>query len=379
MKTFLFPGQGSQSKGMGKDLFDEFKELTAKADEILGYSIRELCVDNPKKELNQTQFTQPALFVVNALFYLKKVEESGKPDYVSGHSLGEFNALLAAECFDFETGLKLVKRRGELMGEATGGGMAAISNASREQIESILKENGLTNIELANFNTPSQVVISGLRDEVGKAQPFFQKDGMRYNALNTSGAFHSKYMQPSKEKFEAYLKEFKFSDLKIPVISNVTARPYEADAVIKNLSDQMTSSVRWSESIQYLMGLGDMEFEEIRAKVLTKIVKQIKEETSKSQTDAVQEQVAVETPPVEKLEPAPQANDGTNGKKSLTAEEKVNTWNQSHPIGTKVKSEIVEDEGLETRTEAVVLFGHRAAVYLKGFNGYFDLDELVAL
>jgi len=175
MKTHMFPGQGSQSKGMGGTLFDEFKELTHKADKILGYSIKELCLEDPRRELNQTQFTQPALYVVNALSYFKKVEESGqKPDFVVGHSLGEFSALLAAECIDFEAGLKLVKKRGELMSQATGGGMAAILNATKEKIETILKENGLTNIDLANYNTPSQIVISGLKDEIGKATSFRQ-------------------------------------------------------------------------------------------------------------------------------------------------------------------------------------------------------------
>src|SRR5689334_5966402 len=129
MKAFVFPGQGSQAKGMGGTLFDEFQELTEKADRILGYSIKELCLEDPRKELNRTQFTQPALYVVNAFSYFAKIRETGqKPDYVAGHSLGEFNALLAAECFDFEAGLEIVKKRGELMSEATGGGMAAILN-----------------------------------------------------------------------------------------------------------------------------------------------------------------------------------------------------------------------------------------------------------
>src|SRR5690606_35248979 len=144
----MFPGQGSQSKGMGGMLFDEFQELTEKADKILGYSIKELCLEDSGKELGQTQFTQPALYVVNALSYFKKIKETGqKPDFVAGHSLGEFNALLAAECFDFEAGLKLVKKRGELMSEAGGGGMAAIINAGKEEIESILEKNGLTGID----------------------------------------------------------------------------------------------------------------------------------------------------------------------------------------------------------------------------------------
>lgn len=111
MKVFMFPGQGSQYRGMGGALFDDFKELTARADHVLGYSIKELCLEDPRRELNKTQFTQPALYVVNALCCLRKVQETGaKPDFLVGHSLGEFNALLAAECFDFETGLQLSAR-----------------------------------------------------------------------------------------------------------------------------------------------------------------------------------------------------------------------------------------------------------------------------
>ncbi|MGO4778772.1 acyltransferase domain-containing protein, partial [Lysobacter sp. 2RAB21] len=133
MKTYMFPGQGSQARGMGGDLFDAYPELTAKADAVLGYSIKELCLEDPRRELGKTQFTQPALYVVNALSYYKRIQDTGEtPDYLAGHSLGEFNALLAAECFDFETGLKLVKKRGELMSQATQGAMAAIVNATRE-------------------------------------------------------------------------------------------------------------------------------------------------------------------------------------------------------------------------------------------------------
>ena len=212
MSTFVFPGQGSQSKGMGGVLFDEFTELTKKADEILGYSIKELCLEDPRRELNKTQFTQPALYVVNALSYYKKIAETGSnPNYLAGHSLGEFNALSAAGCFDFEVGLKLVKKRGALMGQAMGGGMAAIINSSKEEIESILKNNGLMNIDIANYNTPSQIVISGLRNEIGEAQALFEGNSALYYPLNTSGAFHSRYMQSAKEKFEMYLNKFQFS------------------------------------------------------------------------------------------------------------------------------------------------------------------------
>ena len=396
MKVFMFPGQGSQSKGMGGDLFDDFKDLTQRADDILGYSIKELCLSDPKRELNKTQFTQPALYVVNAFSYLKKIEISGKkPDYVAGHSLGEFNALLAAECFDFDAGLKMVKKRGELMSQAPEGGMAAILNATKEQIESILQEKGLTNIDLANYNTPSQIVISGPIEEIAAAQEFFQKGEMLYYPLNTSGAFHSRIMQPVKDKFESYIKKFKFAAPKIPVISNVTARPYGEDDVVKNLSTQLASGVRWSASIQYLFSLENlsdsMEFEEVgNGEVLTKIFKTIKSETTKSISELAIKDDANELDETPKPEVNIESNQIAAGENSsqksliekndtnveTKAEEKVYSWNSKYPVGTKVKSTTMDYDLLETRTEAVVLFGHRAAVYVKDYNGYFDLDEL---
>jgi len=375
MKTFMFPGQGAQTKGMGGDLFDHFKELTDKADSILGYSIKKLCLEDPRGELNKTQFTQPALYTVNALSYFKKLEETGKkPDFLAGHSLGEFNALMAAECFDFETGLKLVQKRGELMGQVTGGGMAAMLNASKEEIETTLKKNGLNNVYLANYNSPSQIVISGSAEEIAKAEPLFKKGKIRFYPLNTSGAFHSKFMQDAMEQFKEYLKGYAFSELKTPVISNVTARPYENAAILDTLSRQIASTVQWSESVQYLIALGRrrsdaMEFEELGpGNVLTTLVETIKKQTPNTVLDQYFKQ------------------DNENGgsenaapKKSADAAEKVSTWNQKYPIGTKVKSTIMDYDDLETRTEAVVLFGHRAAVYMKGYNGYFDLDEVVPI
>jgi len=387
MKTYMFPGQGSQFRGMGEGVFDRFAELTEKADEILGFSIKELCLEDPRKELNKTQFTQPALYIVNALSYYKILEDKGvEPDFVAGHSLGEFNALLAAGCYDFEVGLKLVKKRGELMSQAPQGGMAAILNGSKEQIESILERNGLHNIDLANFNTPSQIVISGARDEIGMAQEFFQEGGMSYFPLNTSGAFHSRFMEPVKEQFLEYLKKFELSDLKIPVIANVTARPYNNQDVVKNLSEQLASGVRWSESIQYIMAqASDMEFEEVGSgEVLTKIYRSILRETPK--IIAIEDDV--NEMPVKVSSDSSGNNiinknsqrDNDNLEDVLTvAQQKVAEWNRNNPVGTRVKSNVDEYGELETRTQAVVLFGHRAAVYMKGYKGYFDLDELTLI
>lgn len=255
MVAYLFPGQGSQKLGMGAELFDDFKELTDLADEILGYSLRSLCLEDPDSQLNQTQYTQPALYVVNALSYRRLLDEGGaRPDYVAGHSLGEYNALLAAEAFDFATGLKLVKKRGELMGQADGGGMAAVVGLTEQEVRDVLKEGGFDGIDVANFNTPSQLVISGLRADIEQAKDAFTEAKARmYSVLKVSGAFHSRYMEPSQREFAAYARGLEIRSPRIPVIANVTARPYDPAQVVETLVSQISSAVRWSDSVRYLM------------------------------------------------------------------------------------------------------------------------------
>ena len=375
MKVYMFPGQGSQYKGMGGELFDQFKELTDKADRILGYSIKRLCLEDPDNQLGNTRFTQPALYVVNALQYARKISDTNQaPDFVVGHSLGEFNALQVAGCFDFETGLKLVQRRGELMGEVSSGGMAAVLNATRETIEERLASHGLSNVHLANYNTPSQIVLSGLVEEIAKAETLFQEGTMRYYPLATSGAFHSPFMREAMAQFKQYLEEFEFAAPKIPVIANVTARPYDNGAILQTLCSQIASTVRWCESIQYLLAVGESrgdaaEFEELSlGDVLTKMVYTIKMQTPQELLD----RVVAELRPPEQQQPA----GSEPGAASASALDKVSAWNKRYAIGTKVTSSTADYDDLETRTEALVLFGHRAAVYMQGYNGYFDLDEL---
>jgi len=392
MNVYMFPGQGSQAKGMGGELFDEFPELVKKADKILGYSIKELCLEDPGKELADTRFTQPALYVVSALSFMKKMADGGDhADFLMGHSLGELNALQAAGAFSFESGLKIVKKRGELMSQAEGGGMAAVLNASKEQIESILKDNGFDGVDLANFNTPTQIVVSGKKDDMAKIQPLFEKDNMLFYPLNTSGAFHSRYMQDIKGKFENYLRKFKFKPLQTPVIANVTAEPYSDDEVIENLASQLTGSVRWTDGVGLLLSKGDVTFTELgHGDVLTKMVASIQRHVEKSsQSDEAQSSVPKQTA---SPNPKPQAENkedqqATKSKpKTQTnlhadmsgknADEKVALWNERFPVGTKVKSSFTSYDDLETSSEATVLFGHRAAVYMKGYKGYFDIDEL---
>lgn len=285
MRVFVFPGQGSQSKGMGGELFDqvaEFREAEAEIDELLGYSIRELCINDPDDQLNLTQFTQPALYVVSALHFFQRKSEGHSADYLAGHSLGEYNALLAAGAFDFITGLKLVRKRGELMAQAQDGGMAAVIGLTAEQIQSVLHDNsGLSGIDVANYNSPGQTVISGPLPELEDAQAKFKEAGAKlYKILPVSAAFHSRYMQAAADEFGEFLQAYAFNPLQVPVVANVTGEPYpegDPNQVIGSLLvKQIATSVQWTKSIRYLKNLGDVEFEEVGpGKVLTKLIKQI--------------------------------------------------------------------------------------------------------
>jgi len=331
MITWVFPGQGSQEKGMGATLFDEFAELTTQAEGILGYSIKELCLQGPMQQLNQTQYTQPALYVVNALSYFKKLKETGQqPDFVAGHSLGEYNALLAAGGFDFATGLKLVQKRGELMSQAPAGAMAAVIKCPIDKLQAILMDNGVTGIDIANYNGPSQLVIAGLKDDINRAIDIFEPmEDIRCVALNVSAAFHSRYMREAQQAFEEFLKGFEFAELKIPIISNMTAKPYEQAKIVTNLAGQITHSVNWVASIRYLLEQGEMVFEEVGpGQVLTKLIAKIQTEVGpvveeKASPTSTQTQSSVQTnvsPPIEN-QPLVMENASTITAESLGSQE----------------------------------------------------------
>ncbi|MDG4810847.1 ACP S-malonyltransferase [Micromonospora sp. WMMD1120] len=288
MIAYVFPGQGSQSVGMGAGLFEEFAELTAEADRILGYSVAELCAADPHGRLGQTRFTQPALYVVNALCHLHKLTSTGRaPDYVAGHSVGEYNALFAAGVFDFGAGLRLVARRGELMGMARGGGMAAVLGLPADEVAAALAAAGLDGVDLANLNTPTQVVLSGLRADIERAAPVLKAAGARgYTVLNVSGAFHSRYMRDAAESFAETLSTVPMSPPRIPVIANVTARPYPAGQIADLLARQITAPVRWTETVRHLLDLGVTDIEQVGpGKVLTGLVRAIRRDVAPSAGD----------------------------------------------------------------------------------------------
>ena len=254
LTSVLFPGQGSQTRGMGAGLFERFPELTGLAVEVLGYDLPRLCLEDPDNRLDETRYTQPALYVVNALSYLDSLA-AGEPegDFLLGHSLGEYNALLAAGAFDFETGLKLVIKRGELMSRACAGAMLAVVGLSEAELRAFVVEQDLTRLDIANLNTPTQAVLSGPGEDITRAQELLDAQRVRVRGLRVSAPFHSRYMEPARHEFAAFVKGFQFAPLRRTVIANATARPYDNHDIAQVLCDQISGSVRWADSIRYLL------------------------------------------------------------------------------------------------------------------------------
>lgn len=275
----MFPGQGAQKKGMGADLFEKYPVLVKKADEILGYSIEELCLHDRERVLNNTQFTQPALYVVNAMHYYEKKQEGIAGDYVMGHSMGEYNALLAADVFDFETGLRLVKKRGALMAAAKAGAMAAVIGLNIFQVLNVIIRYKLEDIVVANYNTTDQIVISGKRSLIIEAEKYFKIEGASiYLVLKSSGAFHSPLMQEAGELFSEFLEQHIFNTPKIPIVTNYDTQLYMKENIKELLVKQITNNVRWAESMQYLLDrYSNAEFIEIgNNRILLNMLKKIK-------------------------------------------------------------------------------------------------------
>jgi malonyl CoA-acyl carrier protein transacylase len=266
-------------------LFSRFPEQVAIADRELGYSIPELCLEDPRGVLNQTQFTQPALFVVNALTFLNHLVQTGElPHIVGGHSLGEYNALFAAAAFDFETGLKLVKRRAALMGEAREGGMAAVIGIDVDQICRTLDQEGVESIDIANLNSSLQTVISGPIADLDQVQSPIERAGaMMFKRLPVSAAFHSRYMSEAAREFGEFLDSIDIAVPRIPVMSNVTGAVHEPSEIKALLVRQITHPVRWVDSVQSLLRKPEPEFVELGpGKVLGGLLRRIKTENARA-------------------------------------------------------------------------------------------------
>lgn len=282
-KAFLFPGQGSQYVGMAKDLFDnsvEAKEMIRTADEAVGTNLSYIMFNGPEDQLKQTEFTQPAIFLHSVV--LASLIRTLRPDAAAGHSLGEYSALVAAGAIQFYEAMKLVRQRGLAMqyaGTVMQGTMAAIVGLQPKDVEQLCAEASSAGIvQCANFNSPGQIVISGSVEGVKKAMELCKAKGAKLvKELVVSGAFHSPLMEPAKEKLQNALNDTHFYDARFPVYTNVTAKPVtDKNEIKKLLFDQLTSPVRWEETIQNMISDGIEEFYEIGpGKVLQGLVKRI--------------------------------------------------------------------------------------------------------
>jgi [acyl-carrier-protein] S-malonyltransferase len=284
--AFIFPGQGSQKVGMGRDLFEKYnaaKAVFEEADRVLGIPLTKLCFEGPEDELRQTINAQPALVTMSYACYKAALSLSSNvtidtPLFLAGHSLGEYTALTLAGVLDFPTTLKLARERGRLMfeaGQKMPGGMAAILGMEESGVNSICKQTGTW---LANINCPGQLVISGSKENIDKAVAMaLSMKAAKAMTLQVSGAFHSPLMQSAAEGLSLVIKELTFNNARIPVIANTSAQPLvEAKAIKQELIDQVCTSVQWQKSVEYMIKNGVSTFIEIGAgKVLAGLIKRI--------------------------------------------------------------------------------------------------------
>ena len=284
-QAFLFPGQGSQYAGMGRSLCERYaaaRQIFEQADESLGFELSKLCFEGPDDQLKLTENTQPALLTVSVAAHSVLKEQGVLPDYVAGHSLGEYSALVAAGCLDFADAVRLVRKRGQYMQQAVPpgvGAMAALLKLPEGKLDDILKEAAQDEVvSAANLNSPDQIVIAGHAGAVNRAMELAKAAGAkRAILLPVSAPFHCALMKPAQEKLANDLQATEFRDLLFPLINNWQAQPITSAADAREgLYQQVPNPVRWTETVRYLAAQGVTEFLEVGAGgVLTGLLKNI--------------------------------------------------------------------------------------------------------
>jgi [acyl-carrier-protein] S-malonyltransferase len=283
--AFIFPGQASQYPGMGRELHDEFRAarlVFEEADRVLGFSLSQLCFHGPEEELKRTENTQPAILTVSIAAFRVLISKSVRPHFVAGHSLGEYSALVAAESLTLSDALVIVRNRGRYMQEAFPpgkGAMAAIVGMNQDRIEALCQEVAQGEVlSMANLNSPNQIVIAGADTAVHRAMELTRARGAKKAILlPVSAAFHCALMQPAQERLQNDLAAIRFSGLRYPLVNNVDAAEISSnDRVSDSLIRQVSSPVRWMESIQLLISKGVGLFIELGpGRVLSGLVRQI--------------------------------------------------------------------------------------------------------
>ncbi|MFD9737604.1 ACP S-malonyltransferase [Umezawaea sp. NPDC059074] len=276
--VLMFPGQGSQHPGMGVELFDRYPRLCERANEVVGYSLTDLCRSDRGGALDRTAHTQPAVYLVSCLAYLDHVDRVGEEGVgvLVGHSAGLYAALFAAGVVDLEGGLEIVARRGELMQAVEGGGMLAVIGPDAAEVDRVLARLDCFDVDVANYNGPDQVVLSATAERLADLRPRLEREGHRCVPLPVSGAFHSRHMEPCRRELVRFLLDREFAEPRRPVVSSTTGQVVGSARLLEEMAFQLVRPVRWWQTVAHLARAGATAFHEIGpGTVLTDLTRKI--------------------------------------------------------------------------------------------------------